>query len=115
MGDILKIGPEYTTVNGARINCITAIDIKCRAGDLDRVTITFDAESIEYEDFPEMFGPTLFHFKKGSRLSKVKKKVRDFLILKARLGLFGWKIQKYFRKRQLQRAEEQCHQDSDTS
>ncbi len=115
MGDILKIGPEYTTVNGTRINCITAIDIKCRAGDLDKVTITFDTESIEYESCPEVFGPTLFHFQKEPRLWKIKKKVRDFLILKLRLGLLGWKIRKYFRNRQLRRAEGQSRQDSDTS
>ena len=118
MGDILKIG-EYTEINGTRVNCVTGIDIKCRPDDYDQVTITFDAESVEFETFPELFGPTLFKFKKETRAKKIwkkiKKGIRDFLVLKMSLPLRIWRIRRRFRNRQFQRAEGQFHHDSDTS
>lgn len=118
MGDILKIG-QYIEINGTRVNCITGIDIKCRPDDYDQVTITFDAESVEFETFPELFGPALFKFKKetmGKKIwKKIKKEIEDFLILKTHLRLLIWRIRRRFRKRKLQKAEEQCRQDSDTS
>lgn len=118
MGDILKIG-EYIEINGTRVNCITDIGIKFEAGDFARVTITFDAESVEFETFPELFGPSLFMFKKETRVKKIRKKIKKgigvFLTLKTPLWPLIWKIRMYFRKRLLRRAEEQCRQDSDTS
>lgn len=118
MGDILKIG-EYVEINGTRVNCITNIGIKFESDDYSQVTITFDAKSVEYETLPELFGPTLFMFKKETRKKKiwkkVKKGIKDFLVLKMHLPLRIWKIHMYFRKKRLRRAEEQSHHDSDTS
>lgn len=119
MGDILKMG-EYIEINGARVNCVKDIEIKGKYWDpYYSVTITFDAESIDFDTLPEIFGPTYFKIKQETTLrrmlEKVKKGIRDSLILKLHLKYRIGKLHMRFRKKRYLTAEERSHQDSDTS